>query len=275
MSEDAQLVADRLRKHCTLRPTLGLVLGSGFAEASFGLRKAVEVPYAKLPGFPVPSVAGHEGHLTLGYVGATQILALFGRAHFYEGYAMDLITFPIRVAAAFGVRNLLLTNAAGAINKSYRPADFMAFTDHINLMGTSPLRGELQAGCERFVDLSRVYDDRLTDMLKASAKKAKCRLHAGVYLAVCGPNYETPAEIRAFGRWGADAVGMSTVPEAIVARQCGLRVAALSCITNLAAGRGKEKLSHAEVLAVGRKTKHAAGELIHEFCELYAQKGED
>jgi purine-nucleoside phosphorylase len=175
------------------------------------------------------------------------------------------------VLAAFGIRDLLLTNAAGGINRRFRPGDFMSLTDHINLMPENPLRGELAPDQTRFVDLSHTYDKALNALLKKAAKKTSARLHSGVYLAVAGPCYETPAEIRAFVRLGADAVGMSTVPEAIVARQCGLKVVALSCITNLAAGRSKEPLSHAEVLATGERVKRTATELLRSFAGLYAQ----
>ena len=184
---------------------------------------------------------------------------------------MDRITFPIRVLAAFGIRHLVLTNAAGGINPRFRPGDFMYVTDHINLMPENPLRGELAAGQTRFIDMSHTYDKALNALLKKAARKASARLHGGVYLAVVGPCYETPAEIRAFARLGADAVGMSTVPEAIVARQCGLSVAAVSCITNLAAGRSTAPVSHDEVLATGERVKQTAMELFQSFARLYAQ----
>jgi inosine/guanosine/xanthosine phosphorylase family protein len=168
-----------------------------------------------------------------------------------------------------GLKAVLLTNAAGGISSKLKRGDFMAVTDHINLMGANPLRG---TGAEhRFVDLTDVYDAELVGLLKKAAAKAKARLGTGVYLAVSGPSYETPAEIRAFARLGADAVGMSTVPEAIVARQCGLRVAGLSCITNLAAGRGQSKLSHKEVLEAGESARPAAGLLLEHFTELYGR----
>ena len=162
----------------------------------------------------------------LGTFDQVPVLVLKGRAHYYEGVEMERLTFPVRVLAELGVRTLLLTNAAGAINRAYRAGDFMALEDHINFMGVNPLRGLAAPGLPRFVDLTRVYDRRLIKLAKAAAKKSKLRLRTGVYMAVSGPNYETPAEIRAFRRLGADAIGMSTVPEAIVARQCGLAVAA-------------------------------------------------
>jgi purine-nucleoside phosphorylase len=260
---------DRLRKLSRLRPTLGIVLGSGFQNVTSRVRMAAESSYQELPGFHAATVLGHAGRLILGHLGKTPVLVLSGRLHYYEGHSMDAVTFPIRVLAEFGIQDILLTNAAGGINPRFHIGDFMSLSDHINFMGVNPLRG-LSAE-QRFVDLSRTYDRRLNRLIAAAARKIKLRLRAGVYLAVSGPCYETPAEIRAFARLGADAVGMSTVPEAIVARQCGLRVAAISCVTNLAAGLGKKAVSHAEVLATGKRVGQTAAELLQEFAELYAE----
>jgi purine-nucleoside phosphorylase len=248
---------------------LALVLGSSFQHTLNQMRVVAEIAYARLPGFPVPSVNGHEGKLALGYLGATPLLVLNGRAHYYEGHSLGAVTFPVRVLAALGVRDVLLTNAAGGINRRLRPGDFMQISDHINWMADNPLRGLAVAGLTRFVDLTRTYDAGLSRLLRAAAKKVSLPLRSGVYLALSGPNYETPAEIRAFARLGADAVGMSTVPEAIVARQCGLGVAGLSCITNLAAGSSPRPLSHDEVLAMGERVKHNAASLLTAFAQLY------
>jgi purine-nucleoside phosphorylase len=264
--------AERLRKLTSLRPTLAVVLGSGFGHAVTRLRVEAEIPYVKLPGFPRPGIGGHSGKLFLGHFGGAPACVLSGRAHFYEGHSMEAVTFPIRVLAEFGVRDVLLTNAAGGINRQFRPGDLMRLTDHINLMGTNPLRGPLAPKRERFIDLTHAYDARLGRLVERAARKIEVRLRSGVYLAVCGPSYETPAEIRAFARLGADAVGMSTVPETIVARQCGLAVAGLSCITNLAAGRGNALLSHADVLAAGERVKARAAALIEQFAKLYAAR---
>ena len=184
---------------------------------------------------------------------------------------MERVTFAVRTLAAFGITNLLLTNAAGGINKQFRAGDFMGLTDHINFMGANPLRGPHQKDFPRFVDLTEAYDKKLRELLFKAGKISKRKLQRGVYLAVSGPSYETPAEIRAFATLGADAVGMSTVPEAIVARQLGLRVAAISCITNLAAGRGKGKLSHKEVLETGEAVKLSAVRLLEQFTQLYVE----
>jgi purine-nucleoside phosphorylase len=269
---DPEVTAARLRRLCPLRPTLAIVLGSGFRGALEALGKVKAVSYARLPGFPRPTVPGHDGVLGFGVSGGTPVLVLGGRAHFYEGHSMEQVTFAVRVLAAFGIRDLLLTNAAGAINPRFRPGEFMVLSDHINLMGTNPLRGPGRAGLLPFVDLTDTYDVDLRRLLEKAAGRRGIRLRSGVYLAVCGPSYETPAEVRAFARLGADAVGMSTVPEAVVARQCGLRVAALSCLTNAAAGVGAEKLSHDEVLETGEKAKDLAAQLLKGFVSLYGQK---
>src|SRR5450631_1458226 len=242
-----QTAAARLKKISPLRPTLAIVLGSGFHHALTELRVAKKISYAKIPGFPKPTVSGHAGELYFGHLGRTPVLVLSGRAHFYEGHDMERVTFATRTLAAFGITDLLLTNAAGGLNKNFRAGDFMVLTDHINFMGANPLRGAAIPGLPRFVDLTETYDKPMRELLSKAGKLSKLKLQRGVYLAVSGPSYETPAEIRAFATLGAAAVGMSTVPEAIVARQCGLRVAAVSCITNLAAGIGEGKLSHTEV----------------------------
>jgi len=270
---DPQATARQLTKALRLRPTLAVVLGSGFHHALKDLQVEKRIPYGKLPGFPQPGVSGHAGELVAGRFGAAPVLCLSGRAHYYEGHPMEVVTFAIRVLAELGIRDVLLTNAAGGLNRRFRPGDFMALQDHINLMGTNPLRGPIPPGRTRFVDLTQVYDPRLTGLLRVAARKARARLHSGVYLAVGGPSYETPAEIRAFARLGADAVGMSTVPEAVVARQCGLAVAGLSCITNLAAGRSRTALSHQEVLDTAHRVQHTAATLIQHFVQSHALAG--
>ena len=261
----------KIKKLSRLRPTLALVLGSGFNHVLREFDEDAEIPYARLPGFPKTSVSGHDGKLVLGRLGGTPALVLSGRAHFYEGHPMERVTFAVRALAAYGIRDLLLTNAAGGLNRKFHVGDFMMLTDHINLMGANPLRGPAIPGRPRFVDLTRTYDAELSALLGAAARAGKVKLQRGVYLAVSGPSYETPAEIRAFARLGADAVGMSTVPEAIVARQCGLRVAALSCITNLAAGISKSPLSHAEVLETGERVKTTGAKLLKNFATLYGK----
>src|SRR5271154_3043793 len=267
-----QTAAARLKKVSPLRPTLAIVLGSGFHHALTELRVDKKISYAKIPGFPKPTVSGHAGELYFGHLGRTPVLVLSGRAHFYEGHEMERVTFATRTLAAFGITDLLLTNAAGGINKNFRPGDFMVLTDHINSMGANPLRGAHIPGLPRFVDLTETYDRKLRELLFRAGKISKLKLQRGVYLAMSGPSYETPAEIRAFAKLGADAVGMSTVPEAIVARQCGLRVAGVSCITNLAAGISKENLAHSEVLKTAARVKILAAKLLKLFAELYGHQ---
>jgi purine-nucleoside phosphorylase len=233
-------------------------------------------------------VEGHAGKLGMGLLGGTPVYLLSGRSHFYEGHSLEQVTFPVRVLVAAGISDLLLTNAAGGINRRFQAGDFMVFTDHINFMGVNPLRrseagaASGRRGESRFADLSSAYDPALRELLGKAALSVPMELGSGVYLAVSGPSYETPAEIRAFARLGADAVGMSTVPETIVARSCGLRVAGLSCITNLAAGmqskrnRGGERLrpkpiSHEEVLAMAEEVGLKGAKLIEEFAKLYGK----
>ena len=267
----AEATADLLRILTPLRPALGLVLGSGFNHLESEMKVMREVPYAKLPGFPLSGVVGPRGRLLVGYLGTTPVVVLSGRAHYYEGHSFEAVTFAVRVLAAWGVTDLLLTNAAGGINSHFCAGDFMAVTDHINFMGGNPLRGEPPPGLPRFVDLTQAYDTNLTELLRRAALECRLSLHSGVYLAVSGPCYETPAEVRAFGRLGADAVGMSTVPEVLVARQCGLRVAALSCITNQAAGICPHPLSHEEVLETAERVKLSGTFLLKQFARIYGQ----
>lgn len=273
MLYDPKLTAALLKKESPLRPALAMVLGSGFQHALNHLEGGKEIAYGQLPGFPTVGVTGHAGKLVLGLFDKVPVLVLKGRAHYYEGIEMDRLTFPVRVLAEFGVKALLLTNAAGAVNRSYRAGDFMVIDDHINLMGANPLRGPAFPGLPRFVDLTRVYDRKLMDLARQAGKSSKLKMHVGTYLAVSGPNYETPAEIRAFRALGADAVGMSTVPEAIVARQCGLAVAGLSCITNMAGGDTKTGvLVHQDVLNMGESKRNEMGMFLKTFAQLYARK---
>ncbi len=268
---EPQAAAVRLKKLSRLRPTLALVLGSGFHHVLSELEVDAEISYSRIPGFPPTGVSGHAGKLLIGYLGGTPVIVLSGRAHYYEGHPMTQVTFAVRALAAYGIRALLLTNAAGGINRNFRPGDFMVLTDHINLMGTNPLRGGAIPGVARFVDLTCPYDPGLRRLLQRAGQTSGIKLRSGTYLAVCGPSYETPAEIRAFARLGADAVGMSTVPEVIVGRQCELKVAAVSCITNLAAGRSRHTLSHAEVLETAERVKKVAAQLLKNFAKLYGR----
>lgn len=256
----------RSRAHAAGLPTpsLGIVLGSGFAGLGSLVSRPVEVPFSDLPGFVTPTVPGHAGRIVMGFIAETPVAVLEGRAHYYEGHEPSTVTFPVRVLAELGVRTLVLTNAAGGIRADLTPGDLVCLTDHLNLMGFNPLRGP--GGAERFVDLSEVYSARLRNILEQSARDLGFTLHQGVYAAVSGPSYETPAEIRALRTLGADLVGMSTVPEAIVARQCRLEVVGVSCVSNKAAGLGGT-ISHEEVIQTGLKVRGTATSLIRRFVE--------
>jgi purine-nucleoside phosphorylase len=271
MTYDPKSTAALLKKEWPLKPALVMVLGSGFQHALTGFDAVREIRYSQIPGFPTVGVTGHAGRLVLGCFNKVPVLVLKGRAHYYEGHEMERLTFPIRVAAEMGVRTVLLTNAAGSVNTRYRSGDFMALTDHINMMGANPLRGVVIPGLPQFVDLTRVYDKKLIELAKKSARVGRLRLHTGIYMAVSGPSYETPAEIRAFRSLGADAIGMSTVPEAVVARQCGLTVAAISCITNKAGGDEKAgMLLHQDVLTMGESRKTEMAAFLKTFAMLHA-----
>lgn len=262
--------AAEVRRRVDARPRIGIVLGSGFGAVAATIPDPVRIPYGLLPGCPVGTVPGHAGELLLGNLHGTSVAVLAGRAHYYEGFDWPEVTFGVRLLAELGVEELLLTNAAGGIADGLRPGDFLSISDHINFMGANPLRGPVAPGRARFVDLSAVYDPELRRRMQAAAGGAGVVLREGVYLAVSGPSYETPAEIRAFRTLGADAVGMSTVPEAIVARQCGMRVAGLSCITNVAAGLSGPggSVSHAEVLDVAREVAPRATRLVSEWVRM-------
>jgi purine-nucleoside phosphorylase len=236
-------------------PVVGLVLGSGLGAFGKRLKNRIAIPYEEIPHFPVSSgVVGHAGELVLGDVDRTPAVVLSGRVHFYEGRPMTDVVFPARVLARLGVGAVVLTNAAGGVRRSFRPGDLMLITDHINAFGTNPLLGpnEDELG-PRFPDMSKVYDPALRRLAKATARRLRIPLREGVYLGNSGPSYETPAEIRAYRAIGADAVGMSTVPEAIALRHAGVRVVGISTITNMAAGILPKPLDHAEVLATTKR----------------------
>jgi purine-nucleoside phosphorylase len=229
-------------------PKLGIILGSGLGAFADSLERATVIDYGELPDFPTSSVHGHAGRLVLGYRGATPIVAMQGRVHFYEGYAPWQVAFPARVLGRLGIKHLTVTNAAGGINAGFQVGDLMAITDHLNLAGFNPLIGKnVEALGPRFPDMSHAYTPAALEVLRGAARKEGVHLREGVYVSLAGPSYETPAEIRMLRTLGGDAVGMSTVPEVIVAAHMGLQVTGISCITNLAAGISKHKLSHDEV----------------------------
>lgn len=262
----AQEVALQVRARIPVeQPVLGLVLGSGLG----GLARRVEgqrfVPYSDIPGFATPTVPGHAGQLISGTLGGRPIVALCGRFHVYEGYSAAESAFPIRVLHALGAKTLLLSNAAGGIRRSFTPGDLMIIKDHINLTWQNPLTGQVLPGDERFPDMSEPWDPALRKLLAQSAAAVGVNATEGVYIGLSGPSYETPAEVRMLERLGADAVGMSTVHEVIVARAMGMRVAGMSCITNLASGLTDQPVSHDDVIAVTKAAARKFEEIAIEF----------
>jgi purine-nucleoside phosphorylase len=229
-------------------PALGIVLGSGLGGLVQRIADARDVAFADVPGFPAASVVGHAGRVVVGTLGGRTVIALAGRFHMYEGHSAALAGFPVRVLHALGAGTLFVSNAAGGIRPTFRPGDLMVITDHLNLMFRNPLEGAVEPGDTRFPDMSEPYDRALASLLHREAATLGLELREGVYCGLLGPTYETPAEVRMLRILGADAVGMSTVPEVIVARALGMRVAGVSCITNFAAGTTNQPLSHAEVL---------------------------
>lgn len=245
------------------KPEIGLILGSGLGLFVDDRIEVVgRLPYGEIEGFPVSTVPGHAGQFVFGHLDGRRVICMQGRFHFYEGYRMDQLTLPVRMMHQLGVHTLFVTNAAGGINPSYVPGDFMLIHDHINFLGTNPLIGAVVDGDVRFPDMSEVYDKALRHEIREWARSQDIRLQEGVYLATTGPSFETPAEIRAFATLGADAVGMSTVPEAIVARQLGVRVIGISCITNAAAGISSGPLTHEEVAETADRVRLQFADLL-------------
>lgn len=234
------------------RPAVGFILGSGLGSVAQAVEQAVAIPYAEIPGFPVSAVAGHAGRIVAGDFAGVPAVVMQGRFHLYEGHEPDVVSLPARVLVRLGIDILVVTNAAGGINRRLRAGDLMLIDDHINLMGANPLTGPVVAGEQRFPDMSAPYDPELMALLERTALQEGIRLQRGVYCALLGPSYETPAEVRMLARLGADAVGMSTVPEVLVARAKGVRVLGISIVTNPAASAGAT-LSHDEVLEAGQK----------------------
>lgn len=255
--------AEYLLARIPARPTVALVLGSGLGDYADTLEDPIKIPYAQIPDFPQPTVQGHTGAFVFGKKAGKFVVVAQGRVHYYEGLSMQEITLPVRVLAAIGVKTLVLTNAAGGINLSYRPGTLMLIADHINFSGDNPLIGpNLDRFGPRFPDVSDLYTASLRTAVRAQAAEAGIPLEEGVYLMCTGPSYETPAEIRAFRTLGADAVGMSTVPEALVAGHCGMQVVGVSCITNMAAGVLPVKLSHQEVMETTARVHDQFGCLV-------------
>ncbi len=261
--ERIQEAAGSLRSRIGEPPEVAVVLGSGLGLLADRLADPTVIPYAEIPHFPEPTVPGHLGQFWVGRLGPRRVAALQGRFHFYEGHEPDTITFPVRALRAVGVRTLILTAATGGINPDFRPGDLVGVADHLNLLGVNPLRGpnDDRLG-PRFLDLTEVYDRELRALAATEAARLGVGLREGVYACLSGPTYETPAEIRMLRALGADVVGMSTVPEAIVARHAGMRVLAFALVTNAAAGMSGSPISHEEVLEAGREAGQRLGTLI-------------
>jgi len=262
--------ANYIRNKINVQPQIGLILGSGLGILADEIRDAVEIKYADIPNFPVSTVPGHEGKLVVGKFMDKYVVAMKGRFHYYEGYAMDSVSMPVSVMKLLGIQNLLVTNAAGGINSDYEPGDLMIIKDHIKLFTESPLRGKnIDELGPRFNDMSNAYTEELRDMANEIAYGLGINIREGVYAFMPGPSYETPAEIRMLRILGADAVGMSTVPEVIVAAHCGMKVLGISCITNMAAGILKQPLSHSEVMETAERVKDKFTTLVRAIIEKW------
>jgi purine-nucleoside phosphorylase len=274
VAEAAAFLKARL---ASLSPRIGIVLGSGLGAVADVVTGPVVVPYAEIPHFPRSTVEGHMGRIVAGLLGGVPVIMMQGRVHFYEGYSPEEVTFPLRVLGALGIRAVVLTCAAGGIAEGYQVGQLVALGDHINLMGWNPLIGPNEprfafrpgAGL-RFPDMTEAYSKRLRALAKQAADADGFALDEGVYLAVSGPSFETPAEIRAFRALGATLVGMSTVPETIVARHMGIEVLGLACVANLAAGLGATALSHQEVFETGRQVEQRLGRLLQRLAPRIA-----
>ena len=255
-----------IKERASESPTIGLILGSGLGVLADEIKDRTVIPYEDIPHFPKSTVEGHVGQLVIGKLGNKTVVAMQGRFHFYEGYSLKEVTFPVRVMKNLGVEKLIVTNAAGGVNTTYTPGDLMLINDHINLMGTNPLIGSnAHEYGPRFPDMSEAYNKDLRKLAKEVAQSQGFTFKEGVYVGLTGPSYETPAEIRYLRAIGVDAVGMSTVPEVIVANHSGIKVLGISCITNMAAGILEVKLSHDEVMETAEAIKERFLSLVREI----------
>jgi purine-nucleoside phosphorylase len=267
MWERVEEAAARVRDRCGALPETAIVLGSGLGDFADSLTDAVAIPYGELPHWPASGVVGHAGTLVVGTAAGRRVAALAGRAHFYEGHPLETVIFATRVMGRLGVKEIILTNAAGGVNTGFAPGALMVITDHINLLGNPLIGPNDDRFGERFPDMTEVYSRRLREIATTAAKARGVAIEQGVYVALTGPTYETPAEVRYLRGIGADAVGMSTVPEAIAARHMGLEVLGLSCITNMAAGILPQPLDHSEVMATARRVRGAFIALLEGILE--------
>jgi purine-nucleoside phosphorylase len=259
----AENAARTIRSHTALKARIAIVLGSGLGDFAEEFEDSATLPYREIPGFVSSTAEGHVGNLVIGKVEGVPVLAMQGRVHYYEGYSLEEVTFPIRTFKLLGIDTLILTNAAGGVDVELTQGALMVISDHLNFMGVNPLRGpnDERFG-PRFPDMSEVYSRELQELAIEEARQLGVTLRRGIYAGLAGPSYETPAEIHMLRAFGADAVGMSTVPEAIVARQMGLKVLGISCITNMAAGISEEPINHEEVMETGRRVRETFTQLL-------------
>ena len=262
----AENAAQTISARANVVPKIALVLGSGLGAFADEFEEPVRIPYQEIPGFVSSTAMGHAGQLVIGKVGGVPVLAMQGRVHYYEGYSLEEVTFPVRTFKLMGVETLILTNAAGGVDVELSQGALMVISDHLNLMGVNPLRGpnDERFG-PRFPDMSEVYARDLQEMVGEEAKNLGVTIRRGVYAALTGPSYETPAEIHMLRAFGADAVGMSTVPEAIVGRHMGMKVLGISCITNMAAGISEEPINHEEVIETGERVRSTFTQLLRKL----------
>lgn len=265
----ANETANWLREHAGNTPDIALILGSGLGDLADTLTDAVRIPYANIPNFPVSAVEGHAGNLVFGTFSGKQVVFMQGRVHYYEGWSPDEVTFGVRALRLLGVDKILITNAAGGVNPDFKPGDLMLIADHLNLTGYNPLRGDNDERFgPRFPDMSHAYDPWMRSRIIEAAREMNVPLKSGVYAGFAGPCYETPAEVRMAGVLGGDAVGMSTVPETIVANHMGMKVGGISCISNLAAGISPHRLTHDEVKATANLVRETFAALVSKSVEL-------
>ncbi len=264
MNKSIDYIKDKIKN----QPEIGIVLGSGLGDFADAIEDKVEIPYTEIPGFPVSTVKGHDGKLIFGHINSKEVCVMKGRIHYYEGYDIKEVVYPIEVLAGLGIKTIILTNAAGGVNTDFEPADLMIITDHINLMGKNPLIGPNDEDLgSRFPDMTDLYNKELVEVAENSAKKLGIDIKEGVYMYFTGPSYETAAEVRMARILGADAVGMSTVPEAIIARHRGLKILGISTITNISTGILDTPLDHTEVVEVGKEVAGKFKELLKEIIE--------
>lgn len=255
-----------IQSRISVQPQIGLILGSGLGELADDIQEAVRIPYESIPHFPVSTVEGHAGQLVTGRLHNKVVIAMQGRFHYYEGYSMQEVTFPVRVMKSLGVEQIIVTNACGGMNPEFKPGDLMLIRDHLNMTGANPLIGANEPALgPRFPDMSRAYTPELLELVREVARSLGIQIQQGVYAGITGPTYMTPAELTMLRKLGGDAVGMSTVPEVIVASHMAMKVIGISCVTDMAIGEHLEPLSHEQVIAVANRTKPMFISLVKEI----------